>query len=193
MKTSLFYDKNVMSDLEITPEQVYGLVDLIAEGLETDDLVVALFMVDYNFRSPRGEYFRSWMKPSSFFMRFGRFNATQRFARPDDLPEKYRLIRIKASKENFFPFIIYFREYRIYFHTFYDYLAWLFAHELYHYLEHKKNEPHDREAEEDAACLWAYARVKELGFNVRKLTLDEILENTVIIKLGDDDFTFPEI
>jgi hypothetical protein len=106
------------------------------------------------------------MSPKEFQTGRGHWDLTRRFSAPEDLPERYKLIRMRLDPDlEAFP-----RTERDGYHwlfayrSFSDQVATLFAHELHHFRRHHLN-LHPREGEQ-SANRWALETVLRLGFSV---------------------------
>ena len=142
------------------------VLERVAEGSDTRDLVVALYLLPGVTRSRGTAFVRRWMTPDDFETGRGNWAISRKFPRPADLPERFKLIRMRLDPNP----ATYPREerdgYRWWFRygTFSDHLAALFAHELHHFRRHHLN-LHPREGEH-AANRWALDTAVRLGFSV---------------------------
>jgi hypothetical protein len=141
------------------------VIDRVASGTDTNELVVGIY-VTRGSRNRGTAYVRRWMTPSDFITRRGHWSVTESWSVPQDLPERFKLIRMKLGNPSAYPQTerdIY--GWMWYYPTFEDHLAALFAHELHHFRRFHLG-LHEREGEQ-SANRWALERAQELGFNVR--------------------------
>jgi hypothetical protein len=165
MKTYLFCERpELYTRFGITPGELADLFRRIAEGMDTTDLVVSVFLTargrDWGGQALAGR----WSTPAGFFSPRWPRRRRPSFARPDDLPARYKQIRIHCGGDvPAYPcthtsrYLFTWR-----FPTFADHMAHLFAHELHHYRRyHLGLHPGEGEA---SAERWAYRHLKGLGF-----------------------------
>jgi hypothetical protein len=164
MKAYLFQRRGWL-EKHLDIDSVRNVLNRVASGTDTEDLVVGVYVS--RMAGNRGTaYARRWMNPSDFTTRRGRWSMTGSWGVPDDLPERFKLIRMRLGGPSAYPRTetdIYGWEWS--YATFGDHLAALFAHELHHYRRFHLG-AHPREGEQ-AANRWALERVSELGFRVR--------------------------
>jgi hypothetical protein len=142
------------------------LLEEVAAGTDTRDLVVALYLLPGIHRSRGTAYVRQWITAGEFRTGRGCWGFTRRFSVPAELPGKFKLIRMRLDPEpGSFPrterdgygWVFRYR-------SFPDQLATLFAHEFHHYRRHHLG-LHPREGEH-AANRWALETVRRLGRQV---------------------------
>ncbi len=111
-------------------------------------------------------YVRDWKHPGSF--RTGRsvWGFTKHFPLPDDLPKRFKLIRLLIALDRSYPR----QERDIYYWRFsytsiIDHVALLFAHELHHFRRHHLG-LHPRQGEQ-GANRWALEMCSEAGYDIR--------------------------
>ena len=165
MKLYIFRQSIVTDENSAEREHVSTVCHRIAKGTDTSELVCALYFLP-GIRETRGVYIRRWTDPHSFRTGRGKWRFTQAFPLPADLPDQFRLIRMRLDDHpKAYP-----REERdVYgwqfrYQNFEDHLATLFAHELHHYRRYHLN-LHVREGEH-GANRWALSRVQALDFHV---------------------------
>lgn len=145
---------------------VHRTVASVAEGTDTRDLVVVLYLVPGKLQCRGTAYVHHWMQPDSFLTCRGKWKLTRRYGVPPDLPERFKLIRMRMDGNiRFFPKTErdgYHWEFR--YGSFLDQLALLFAHELHHFRRHHLD-LHPRGGER-SANRWALQHVQALGFRV---------------------------
>jgi RimJ/RimL family protein N-acetyltransferase len=147
-------------------EDWHRMLDRIADGTETSDLVVALYLLPGPHRTHGTAYAHEWMTPSEYRTGRGRWKISLRFPQPGQLPDRYKLIRLRLDPDSG----VYPRDERdmygwvFRYSRFTDHLVALFAHELHHYRRHHLG-LHPRGGEH-AANEWALDTVKRLGFHV---------------------------
>ena len=150
----------------LSPDDILRVLERIAEGTETTDLIVAVYLMPGVHRTRGTAYVRHWMTPKEFQTGRGHWGFTRRFPAPDGLPARFKLIRMRLDPDlTAFP-----RTERDGYHwlfgyrTFSDQIATLFAHELHHYRRHHLG-LHPREGEH-SANRWALETALHLGFTV---------------------------
>ena len=145
---------------------VKPMLEAIAQGSNTDDLVVALYFGVPGLGCRGTAYIRDWHTPETWQAVRGHWRLTQHFPTPEDLPARYRLIRIHLDK----PASAYPREerdiygWRFRYPSWEHHLALIFAHELHHFRRHHLG-LHPREGEH-GANRWALHRIQALGWDV---------------------------
>ena len=164
MKVYVFSDPMALRKLLTSEEEVEQILNQVAEGTETTELVVAVYLS--SAETWLGSYWRAWQDRIQFHKRRGKWAITTRFDIPADVPNRYRLIRLCIGAglapyprrlEDAYGF-------RYRYASFRDHLADLFAHELHHYRRYHLGF-HPREGEV-SACRWALQHVTTLGFRV---------------------------
>lgn len=148
-----------------------GLLRRVAEGTDTADLVVALYLLPGQSATRGAAYVRRWITPARFLPTHGRWKPVRAFGTPSDLPPQFKLIRLRLNDA---PSAYPKKETDIYgwqFHypDFQTHLAHLFAHELHHFRRHHLG-LHPREGEH-SANRWALDRVRTLGFSLEYLRI----------------------
>lgn len=167
MKFYLFATPSQDKYLAGLRDTLSDILNHVATGSETQDLVIALYLIPGKNNSRGTAYVRQWMTPKQFIARRGHWICSAAFGAPKDLPPRFKLIRLRLDANP----ATYPREERDIYHwefeypTFVDHLATLFAHELHHYRRHHLN-LHPREGEQ-AANRWALRQVQALGYRTR--------------------------
>ncbi|MBN2030401.1 hypothetical protein JW824_09170 [bacterium] len=166
MQVHLFHNSDFFKQNRIHREDVLTTLERIAHSTNTSDLVVALYIIP-GYRRNRGTaYVRRWMTPARFIARTGKWAFARKWGSPPDLPQQFKLIRMRLDgRDRLFPRT----ERDIYgweFHylNFLGHLATLFAHELHHFRRYHLN-LHPREGEQ-SANKWALQHVQKCGFQV---------------------------
>lgn len=164
MRSFLFF-----SPLSIAKEyafQAQSVLEKVAAGTDTRDLIVAFYFMKRPLWNGGTAYAQRWMTPQSFQTGRGKWSLTRRFPAPNDLPERYKLIRLKLTPNGKkYPLQEtdrYGWEHR--YGSFEDQLAFLFAHELHHFRRFHLGF-HKGEGEQ-SANRWALEQARKLGFDV---------------------------
>ncbi|NIA28691.1 MAG: hypothetical protein GWP06_02110 [Actinobacteria bacterium] len=167
MKFYLFAPPESAKRPEFHKDKIEATLQKVADGTDTSDLVVALYLT-HNSRWTGGTaYVRSWLTPAHFKPVRGKWRVFSRFFTPRDLPRHFKLIRMHLRGNTALYPIQEQDQYKWkhrYF-SFNDHLAHLFAHELHHYRRfHLGFHPGEGE---NGANKWALKRVTTLGFKVQ--------------------------
>ncbi|MDZ7261041.1 MAG: hypothetical protein ONB05_02835 [candidate division KSB1 bacterium] len=166
MKIYVFAEKNYLAQIGITEPEIRQTLKRVAEGTDTTDLVVSLYLLPCNNWFGGTAYVQAWNTPRKFFNTRGKWAIIKRFGLPADLPERFKLIRLLMDG-NSVPYPQYQQDsygWKYHYETFLDHLAILFAHELHHFRRFHLG-LHPGEGEQ-SANRWALAHVKQLGFSV---------------------------
>ena len=136
----------------------------LAEGTQTDNLVVAVYLMarrlGWEAHAMIDEMPRRRFCPSR-----GRWAFTRRFGRPDDVPERFHIIRMCFGMRRRYPAKFDdIHGWRLRCADFNAHLAYTFAHELHHHRRYSLG-LHPGEGEQ-GACRWAVAHAKVLGFHL---------------------------
>jgi len=143
-----------------------AIIDRIAAGTDTGDLVVSLFLVSRSRWHGGAAYARQWSAPEDYWARRGKWRRAAPQNPPADLPARFKLIRLALpATPDMYPL----KEQDVYgwqhvYDSFASHLAFLFAHELHHFRRFHLG-LHGREGEQ-AANAWAVARARTCGFAV---------------------------
>jgi hypothetical protein len=187
MKT-YFYHRRGWLEKHLDSESLRTVMDRVASGTDTADLVIGIYVT--RGHGNRGTaYVRRWMTPRDFTTGRGHWSITQSWRMPEDLPDRFKLIRLKMGDPSAYPL----RERDIYgwewhYPSFEDHLAALFSHELHHYRRFHLN-LHGREGEQ-SANRWALERAKELGFHVRAERKVRVKYKRRVLRIADPYSTF---
>jgi len=168
------YSKFTVKDFKISERRIRRTLEHIAQGTETTDLVAALYLSTKSIWTGGAAYANHWLYPKHFVPIRGKW-ARHAGPLPDDIPERYKLIRmLLVADSSRYPR----REMDRYhwqhtYETFYDHLAHLFAHELHHFRRYHLG-LHPREGE-NSANKWALAHVQKSGYQVtsRKIKMSK--------------------
>jgi len=151
---------------KIDTERVRTCLLHIADTTDTSDLIVALYCLPGAAQTRGTAYVHKKLTPRDFSTGRGKWAFTKKFPVPYDLPEYYKLIRLRIDSNNKrYPFIerdIY--GWKFYYPSFNDHLATLFAHELHHFRRYHLH-LHTGEGEQ-SANKWAVQHVQSLGYAV---------------------------
>lgn len=165
MNIFIYHNNNQLKQSSLSTEHIKKLIHHISEGTDISALVIALYFLP-GIHQTRGIYLRKWINPSHFRTGRGKWAFTSLFELPSNLPEQFRLIRMRLDgRQQFFP-----REDHDAYGWCFNYqnleaqLATLFAHELHHYRRYHLN-LHPNEGEH-SANRWALSRVRSLGYRV---------------------------
>ena len=165
MKIYPFSVENPARYFGVDLEKIKHILETVAGDTETRDLVLAIYFLK---KSPwiGGTYFRNWMMPEDFVTGRGRWNITKKFPPTNQLPDKYKLIRLLFDlRMNTYPLTQNDRYGWVFkYESFADHLAFLMAHELHHFRRYHLG-MHFKEGEQ-SANKWALNHTYELGFNV---------------------------
>ena len=166
MKIYLFATSLSLPRCNVSQEEILQTLELVANATDTNDLVVALYLLPGAAMNRGTAYARNWLTSENFATGRGKWRFTKRWDVPPDLPEKFKLIRMRMDgNSQHFPRTerdCYNWEFT--YATFLDHLAALFAHELHHFRRyHLGLHPHEGE---HSANKWALNHVKSLGFDI---------------------------
>ncbi len=173
MKIYLFATPLSLSRCNIDQEKIFQTLNTVANTTDTRDLVVALYLLPGAAMNRGVAYVRGWLTRENFITGRGKWSFSKKWDVPSDLPEKFKLIRMRVDG-NFQHFPRTERDgynWEFTYAAFLDHLATLFAHEIHHFRRYHLG-LHPREGEH-SADKWALNHVKNLGFNVegRKLRI----------------------
>ena len=145
----------------------------IADGSNTEDLILANYLLHRNSWSGGVAYTRDWLSPKQFVTYRGRWKFTQKFGIPNDIPGSFKLIRLQFGIKGLkYPLCQIDRYgWKLTYLSFIDHLAFLFAHELHHFRRYHLGF-HEREGE-NMANKWALARIQQLSFNAEGVKLTQ--------------------
>ncbi len=167
MLIKLYFQTDAGMGDKPSPDLIISTLNRVAKESNVSDLVVALYILPDPAKVRGAAYVRRWMTPEQYSTSRGHWALTQQWETPQDLPHRYRLIRMRLDGD--------LRSYprtetdgyrwRLSYGSFMDHLAMLFAHELHHFRRYHLN-LHHREGEH-GANRWALAHVRQLGFDVK--------------------------
>lgn len=166
MKIYLFSTAQHFRLLGVDKEEIILTLNRVAEETDTSDLVVALYLLRGAHHSRGTAYVRNWVAPANFLAKQGKWGFAKRWGIPQDLPQRFKLIRMRLDG-NSQPYPkketdIY--NWEFWYDNFSTHLAILFAHELHHFRRHHLGF-HTAEGEH-SANRWALQHVQNLGFRV---------------------------
>ena len=176
MKLYIFSDQHLLNRIHAPIAQIRETLHRIGAESDTRDLVVGVYLVEGKTWAGGTAYARTWLTPTSFTTRRGNWKITSQHATPDDLPSRFKLIRLLP--------IAHYRPYpriqkdgygwQFRYDTFLDHLALLFAHELHHFRRfHLGFHPGEGEK---SANRWALAHARLLGYKVTGRFVDQAKE-----------------
>jgi hypothetical protein len=163
-----FWDHEVVVKSQADIQSIQTIFNKIAVGTNTSDLVVSCYFLTRSRWYGGSAFVRNWFQPADFRTGRGKWKFTRLFPQPENLPPRFKLIRILILRDMFtwrFPLKIqdgydWEFEYR----NRESYLALLFAHELHHFRRFHLG-LHPGEGEK-SANRWALEWVQKLGFPV---------------------------
>jgi hypothetical protein len=143
-----------------------NILTTIAKGTNTTDLVVAHYMETSCNWNGGTAYAANWHTQDSFNTSRGKWKFTKDYDMPKSLPQKFKLIRMQINPSANYPHTEMDRYgWRHSYGTFEDQLAFLFAHELFHFCRyHLGQHPGGGE---HAANKWALGHVQSIGYSVK--------------------------
>ena len=166
MKVYYFTDTDWKKYFNVCIIEMADVLKKVTTGTKTDRLILALYLIGKSAVSSGVAYVQNWMTQNQFISCRGRWRFTKYFPIPEDLPEKFKLIRLKFGGKNL-RYPLYQEDrygWKLTYKTFIDHLAFLFAHELHHFRRyHHGLHPHEGE---NTANKWAIQMVQKLNFNV---------------------------
>jgi hypothetical protein len=147
------------------PDTIRGVLGKVAATTDVAALVVAVYLLSRT-TVWRGQFMGEEVGPEGFRAYSGRkWSFVRRHALPEDLPKRFRLIRMAFGTSARYPKTTVDQYgWKERFERFQDHLANLFAHELHHYRRHHLG-LHPGEGEQ-SACQWGLTRAKAAGFSV---------------------------
>lgn len=163
MFSRIYGSKNSQSTGSISDLQ--QVLETIAQDTDTRDLVVVLYLLPNSRWTGGTAYCRSWLSPTDFITRRGKWHISADFDLPADLPLRFKLIRMLLRTRVNYPLFERDRYgWEFNYTSFKDHLALLFAHELHHFRRyHLGLHPHEGEK---SANRWALQQAQKLGFGV---------------------------
>jgi len=186
MKHYIFVAQKQQERLAISPEIISEILDSVAENTDTSQLITALYLLT-GAHQTRGVYLRPWIGKDTFRTNRGKWSVTMHFPVPDNLPDKFRLIRMRLDgrakdfpKDELDGYGWCFR-----YHRFEDQLATLFAHELHHYRRYHLN-LHEKEGEH-SANRWALLHTQALGYHVSARRIHKKRHQKIITPFSGHD------
>lgn len=164
MNTHVFIARGTGGGRGDAEQRVHSVVSAIASGTDTSDLVVTVYLLARRDFWNAHTYTQT-ITPAVFSLTGRHWEFVRRFGAPENLPERFPLIRMAFGLKEPFPRTIhdvYGWELRC--ESFDDLLAYTFAHELHHYRRYHLG-LHPGEGEQ-ATCRWALGRAAAMGFQV---------------------------
>jgi hypothetical protein len=152
--------------LGTSARELQRLLERLAAGTDTSELVVAVHLARRPGWSGGTAYVRQWLRPANFYAVRGKWRLREAWELPDDLPERFKLIRLLLPDDGAaYPMIEKDRYgWRHQFATFSEHLGFFFAHELHHFRRFHLG-LHPREGEHSANA-WAVEHCRKLGLEV---------------------------
>jgi len=171
MKIYYFSDTEWKQKLRHTKSELTEIFNQIANGTNTDMLVVATYLLGKSSSSGGIAFARDWLTDKQFLSFRGRWKFTQEFSIPHDIPETFKLIRLHFGiKNSKYPLCQIDRYgWKLTYSSFRDHLAFLFAHELHHYRRYHLRLHHGEG--ENSANRWALYRLNQLNFQIEGFKL----------------------
>ena len=166
MKVYYFADTDWKKNLKISTNELTDVLTDVASDTNTKDLILALYLIRNKSASSGIAYVQNWLTHKQFITYRGRWNITKNFSTPNNLPDKYKLIRLQFGTDYLqYPLRQQDRYgWELTFKTFIDHFAFLFAHELHHFRRfHLRFHPREGE---NSANKWALKKIQDLGFDV---------------------------
>ena len=167
MKAYYFSDTDWEYQLQITQDRLNGILAQLSAATDTTDLVVAVYLLRNHQLSGGVAIVQQSISPTQFVAKRGKWVFTKHFSVPTDLPEKFKLIRMKFNlAESIYP-LQQIDQYgwEWHYHSFVDHFAFLFVHELHHFRRYHLGF-HPREGEH-SANRWALALLQNSGYNIQ--------------------------
>jgi hypothetical protein len=158
-----------------TTDKVFSVLENISQHTETRDLVVSVYFISEGENWGGHANVRKWETSDSFFLPRWPPNRTGRFALPENLPQRFKLIRISFGGE-IPPYPNQFKDkyrFKWRFETFDDHMAFVFAHELHHFRRYHLG-LHSGEGEISTE-KWAFEHVTALGYKVTLVGREKIV------------------
>lgn len=173
MKIYIFSNPCDLKRLRLSADEIKSVLHRVARETDTEVLVVALYLVHKSKWTGGTAYVRTWLAPAKFLPKRGKWAALGFSHLPDDLPPRFKLIRMALrANPSLYPLTETDRyQWQHSYRKFQDHLAHLFAHELHHYRRYHLG-MHPREGEH-SANKWALQHVKKLGFQVHSIRLPQ--------------------
>lgn len=166
MRFYLFVPPGGIKNPEFDKKRVEATLHKVADGTDTSDLVVVLYLTNNSRWTGGTAYVRSWLTPALFKPVRGKWRIFSHFSTPRDLPPQFKLIRLHLrALSELYPLQEqdqYKWQHRYF--SFEDHLAHLFAHELHHFRRfHLGFHPGEGE---NGANKWAFKKMTSLGYRV---------------------------
>lgn len=171
MKGYIFFNLKYKRKRPFSKAEVFTHLERVAKGTDTKDLVVAVYLVPGVTKTRGTAYVYHWCSPQHFVTSRGHWRFTQEYLVPVDLPSRFKLIRLridpwdgnypKTEIDSYF--------WKFHYASFWDQLAFLFAHELHHFRRHHLG-LHSHEGEH-SANRWALRHVQNLGYRVSAMRI----------------------
>ncbi len=167
MKIYYFSDTDWENHLQITQDRLNDVLSHLSADTDTSGLIVAVYLLRNHQLSGGIAIVQQNITPAQFAAKRGKWAFTKHFPAPADLPEKFKLIRLKFNlNEANYPLQQidqYGWEWR--YHSFIDHFAFLFAHELHHFRRYHLGF-HPREGEH-SANKWALSLLQKSGYQIQ--------------------------
>ena len=95
MKIYFFSDAPWNEKLHGSAKNMTDTIARVAAGTNTEGLVVAVYLMGQKMGSSGVAYVSNWLTPENFISRRGRWKITTKFSIPENIPEKYKVIRLQ--------------------------------------------------------------------------------------------------
>src|SRR4030042_4616675 len=83
------------------PDSLFRILSAVAGKTDTFDLVVALYLLPGNRQQRGTAYVMHWMSPPEFPAKRGKWSFVQHWTAPSDLPDTFKLIRMRLDGRAF--------------------------------------------------------------------------------------------
>lgn len=166
MQVYWFSDTDWETHLNCDRDMLAALMQQIAGGTNTDDLVVVNYFCKKIAWSGGIASARDFMMPAQFVTRQGRWKFTKNFGTPASLPATFKLIRLHFGLLSARYPVTQIDRYgwKLTYPAFLNHYAFLFSHELHHFRRYHLD-LHQRGGE-NAANKWALERIRQLNYHV---------------------------
>lgn len=171
MTIYFFSDTDWKRRLNFDESKLRQIFYQVAEGSNTNDLILVNYLLKQNSWSGGIAYTRNCLIPRDFISHRGRWKFTQDFGIPQNIPHTFKLIRLQIGIKTLnYPLCQIDRYgWKLTYSSLIDHIAFLFAHELHHYRRFHLG-LHEGEGE-NRANRWALDRVQQLNFKVAGVKL----------------------
>lgn len=99
MQVYFFPQRDSWRRIGLSAVQLQAILERIAAGSETAELVVAVHLLHRTAWSGGTAYVRQWHHPAAFYARRGKWCLRGEWERPADLPPRFKLIRLLLADD----------------------------------------------------------------------------------------------